>query len=736
MNYLILALLFLAVPVLAQEQKPNHLLGQDSPYLLQHLYNPVDWYPWGPEALEKARNEDKLIFLSVGYSACHWCHVMEEESFRDEEIAAFLNKYFVSIKVDRERRPDLDEQFMLATQTLTGAGGWPNSVFMTPEGGPFFAGTYFPPVPFLDVLTQVVALRESDPELIEAEGERLKQLLSRYLTFRAEALELTPEMINDAARSVLPELDFFSGGLGVTAKFPTEPLFLFLLDQAQRTGDAELLEGVTTMLDAMIIGGIHDQVGGGFHRYAVDPGWHVPHFEKMLYTQALTGRLLVRGWQATGKASYRRAAERLFDYVLREMQDAGGGFYAAQDADSDNAAGEYVEGAFYTWTPAQLAQMGADSEFLADVFQVTENGEFDGSNVLNLPDLAEVMAQGLGLDEAGFYAQLDPLLERMRALRAQRAAPLTDRKIVVGWNAVMIATLAEAAQAFERPDYLQSAAQAADFIMENMVLDGGLSRVSFEGKSTVAGQLADYAGLGLALVALQDYSPDPAQKARRLQQAGAMANEIRARFGNPENAFRMTETVDGISAMIPVEDGEIASGNALALDLFARLIKRRQNPELALDTARLAAALSGYGMDIPSQRATILRASQDLEYGETGPVRYIAGGAVRIEQKLNRAANTVRFTLEVAEGWHINAHVPLEDFYIPMGLTMAGQPVAADAYPVAVVKSLGFNPKPLALYEGVFSVEVPVSAGAAIMTLQACNDEICLQPEELRFQLW
>ncbi|MEE9426995.1 MAG: DUF255 domain-containing protein [Paracoccaceae bacterium] len=736
MQKLGLILLLLAPAAFAQERAPNHLLGEDSPYLIQHLYNPVDWYPWGDEALQKARDEDKLIFLSVGYSACHWCHVMEEESFENDAIAAYLNEHYVSIKVDRERRPDLDEQFLLATQALTGSGGWPNSVFLTPGGDPFHAGTYFPPAEFQAVLRQVVDLRLREPETIEIEGQRLTEMLTNYLTRKAEAQELTPELINEFALSVLPDVDFFYGGIGVTSKFPREPLFLFLLDQAERTGNTELLEAVTTMLDGMIIGGIHDQVGGGFHRYAVDPQWHVPHFEKMLYTQALTGRLLVRAWQATGKPAYRRAAERLFTYVLRDMRDDKGGFFAAQDADSNNADGEYLEGAFYTWTPADLNSLTQSASFLADTFQITQDGELDGANVLNMPDFADVLADSEGLDEGGFYARLDPLLEQMRLTRAARAAPFADEKIVAAWNGVMIATLAEAAHTFDEPGYFNLAEQAAVFILENMKSDDGFFRIFFDSNAHVDGQLSDYASLGLAFVALHDYSPDPAKQLFWLQQAQELADAIRAKFGAAGDGFRMTAKQDGISTIIPVEDGEIASGNAMALDLFARLAKRSENPELTLEATRLAAALSGHAAEIPRQRAAILTASQDLQFGEIGPVRYVANGAVRVEMDINRNAGLVELNIDVADGWHINAHEPLEDFYIPMELTIADSPIAPADYPDPTIKTLGFNSKPLALYEGQISLSGPIETGQISLTLQACSDEICLQPAELVFQIW
>ncbi|MCP5074384.1 MAG: thioredoxin domain-containing protein, partial [Rhodobacteraceae bacterium] len=685
---------FLASITLAEAREANHLLGARSPYLLQHLYNPVDWYPWGPEALERARAENKPIFISVGYSSCHWCHVMEEESFENEAIAALLNEHFVSIKIDRESRPDLDEQFMIVTQVLAGGGGWPNSVFLTPEGDPFHAGGYMPPETFMADLFQVRQAWNQDPGLIGAEAAKVTQAVSSYLTRRAEAREITPDVVRAVAESLLPEMDPFNGGFGVAPKFPREALFLFLLDQAGRTGDRWLLQTVTDMLDGMIKGGIHDHVGGGFHRYAVDPEWHLPHFEKMLFTQAMTGRLLVRAWGITGEPRYRRAAERLFDYVLRELRDPGGGFYSSQDADSINSAGEKVEGARYMWTPAELDPLGEDAPLVRDIFQVTEEGDLEGANVLNLAALPKDTAAETGYDADAFTARLDTVLKKMHRLRSVRQAPFLDRKIVVDWNAAMIETLAEAAYRLERPDYRRTAEDAARFILDQMREPEGLNRVWFEGAAAVPAQLSDYAALALALVALHDYAPDKTAATGWLVEALATAGELQARFGAPDNGFRMTETVEGLSDIIPLDDGDIPSANALALTLFARLSHRAQVPEIEQNGFSLAAALSGHALAVPEQRGFALKAIQDLQEGETGPVRYAAKGAVRAELIHDRSTGEVAIALLISDGWHINAHEPLEDYFIATSLTVSRHADLAVEYPVPVVKALSFNDKP------------------------------------------
>ncbi len=723
------AVLFLAAPGLAQQ--PNHLVGARSPYLLQHLHNPVDWYQWGPDALDKARAEGKPIFVSVGYSACHWCHVMREESFEDPDIAAYLNAHFVSIKIDRESRPDLDEQFMLVTQALTGTGGWPNSVFLTPEGDPFFAGGYFPPRDFTELLAQVQAAWAEDPELIRAEAWNVAQAVGGYLTRRAEAREITPELAAAAAASVLPQVDEFNGGIGVAPKFPRETLFLFLLDQAERSGDRDLLQVVTDMLDAMIAGGIHDHVGGGFHRYAVDPNWHVPHFEKMLYTQALTGRLLIRAWSATGAEQYRRAAQRVFAHVMRDMRAPSGAFYSALDADSQTATGEKAEGAFYMWSPDQLTPLGHGAARIAELFAVDEIGDLDGANVLHLAEPLERLLQGR--EQLHVYAAL----ERMRQLRDARPAPARDSKIVLSWNAAMIETLAEASHRLHpRPnDYYDQAATAARFLLDHLRGPDGLLRVSYDGQPDIPAQLPDYAGLGLALLALHDYAPDADTAAHWRAEAETLAAEMHALFAIPEGGYAMTRSGDGFSRIIPVEDGDLPSGNAMALALLTRLGHRAHLPEAEQEAWRLAAALSGHAAGAPGRYGSALTAIQDLQFGETGPVRYAAKGHVRAELRLDRNSGAVRVHIAIADGWHINAKQPLEDYFVATTLTVADQPVT---YPEPLVKSLSFNDAPLALYEGkiTLTASAPSAATIANLILQACSDEICLQPEDLRFTLW
>lgn len=726
-----------------KNRPPNHLLNAESPYLQQHIYNTVDWYPWGDEALEKAKTEGKPIFLSIGYSTCHWCHVMARESFDNEQIGKFLNDNFVSIKIDRERRPDLDEQFMLVTQVIAGNGGWPNSVFLTADGKPFYAGTYFPPDGFLKVLAQINGLWISQNSDVQAEGERISTIIRNYMNRTEAAKDLTPEAIRAAARDMLSGIDAFNGGFGVAPKFPQESTLLFMLDQAQRDGDKELLTTVTNALDGMLKGGIHDHVGGGFHRYSTDPEWLVPHFEKMLYNQAMIGRLLVRAWAATGEIRYKYAATRTFDYVLREMRDAKGGFYSAQDADSLSAGGEEGEGFFYIWTPEEFDKLlGDDTTFALNALGVVPGGNFEGASVLHMNALPKAVAKAAALTEEAYLERLEGVLKTLYQARENRIAPHKDEKIVVAWNAAMIETLAEASAVFSRPDYYKAAADAARYILDEMLVGDVLKRVSYEGSVAVDAQLPDVAGFGAALLALHDYAPDEAQREPYLQAAKDMAAHTIKLFSSDSGAYRMTSRAEGIGDFLPLGDNEIPSGNALALSLFTGLAKRTNDVSYPQKATVLAAALSGTALASAGSGGYTLLGAQALAQGETGTVRYLADGAVRVLTKIDHANTKILFEIQVKDGWHINASKPLEDYFIPTHLSVNDQDLNDKQYPDPIVKVLKFNDSPMALYEGNVVLSSDYSAveggkpGQAVLKLQACSDQICLLPEEVVVRIW
>jgi uncharacterized protein len=486
----------------------NRLANETSPYLLQHKDNPVDWYPWSEEALSKARDEDRPILLSVGYSACHWCHVMERESFEDEETARMMNEHFVNIKVDREERPDIDSIYMAAVQALTRHGGWPMTVFLTPEGSPFYGGTYFPPVPsrgmpsFKQLLLGVAdAYENRRAEVLQSAGSVRDFLQASTAAAMPESEATNAELLDRAAGSLLSELDRRFGGFGAAPKFPQAMNLEVLLRHHKRTGDRSALDAVELTLRSMANGGIYDQLGGGFARYSVDTYWLVPHFEKMLYDNALLSRLYLETYQATGDAFYRRIAEETLDYVLRDMTSEGGGFYSAEDADSEG-----VEGRFYVWTPEELvAALGTDEANLAARYwDVTERGNFEDKNILHVPHPPEAVAEECGLSPEELRDRISEIRDKLFAVREKRIRPGRDEKILAAWNGLMLRSFALAARVTGREDYREAAVKNAAFIVEKMKEDGRIHRSYKDGRARFNGYLEDYAMVADGLVAVYE----------------------------------------------------------------------------------------------------------------------------------------------------------------------------------------------------------------------------------------
>jgi uncharacterized protein YyaL (SSP411 family) len=504
---------------------PNRLAQETSPYLLQHQDNPVDWYPWGPEALERAREEDKPLLLSVGYSACHWCHVMERESFEDAETAAYMNEHFVNVKVDREERPDVDAIYMEAVQAISGHGGWPMTVFLDPDGVPFYGGTYFPPddsrgMPsFRMVMEAVVHAFETQREEIRERAPGTRARLGAIGEVDPRPDLPAPAELEEAVRRLLGAADRRNGGFGGAPKFPPASSLELLLSRNE-------VQHVELTLDRMLAGGIYDQIGGGFSRYAVDAIWLVPHFEKMLYDNALLARVYLHAWQELGHQRYRRVCEETLDWMLREMRGPEGGFYSALDADSE---GE--EGKFYVWTPDQIREtLAADPncikfssqqvENLMQFWGVSEEGNFEGANILHLAGGAEA-------------PEPEGLTEARRALfeaRSQRVWPGLDDKRLTSWNALAIAALADAGAVLGREDYLDAARACATFLLEQLRdTDGNLLRTYKDGRAHLNAYLEDHAFLLEALLALYEASFEE----RWFREAQALAEAMIARFGDP-----------------------------------------------------------------------------------------------------------------------------------------------------------------------------------------------------------
>lgn len=550
---------------------PNRLADETSPYLLQHANNPVDWFPWGEEAFAKARSEDRPVFLSIGYSACHWCHVMERESFEDQSIAALLNEHFVSIKVDREERPDVDSIYMKAVQMISGQGGWPMSMFLTPEGVPFWGGTYFPPADrygrpgFPRVLRALSEAWKNDRQRLMESSEQLLGALQARMDVPGKA-QLTPSSLEAAARSTAADFDPVHGGFGGAPKFPPSMSLDFLLQIATSRGDSALLHVVSHTLERMGRGGLFDQIGGGFHRYSVDERWLVPHFEKMLYDNALLARTYVRAWQATKNDELARIARETLDFVLRELTSPEGGFYSTLDADSE---GE--EGKFYVWSLQEVMKILGEREgrIFASMYDITETGNFEGHNIPNL--VMTPTAAAAKFDIPG--EEIVEIVARARCKlfgeREKRVRPARDEKILAGWNGWMLGAFAEAAIAFQHPRYLEAVRRNAAFLLEHLVDGPRVTRTWKEGRARIAGVLEDYSGVAWGLL----LAFEAAGERRYLDAARRIADAILDRFPDPDGGYFDTPS-DGeqlITRPKDVFDNATPSGNSVAADVFARL---------------------------------------------------------------------------------------------------------------------------------------------------------------------
>ena len=587
---------------------PNRLASETSPYLRQHANNPVDWYPWGAEALERARAEDRPILLSIGYSSCHWCHVMERESFEDLEVAGLMNGSFVSVKVDREERPDVDQVYMKAVQVMTGHGGWPLTVFLTPAGEPFYGGTYFPPAPrhglpsFRQVLHAAAeAFRERRGDVERGASEILSVLRQAGVGTEngdepagAGGWDGAEALLDEATRTMARQYDPAHGGFGRAPKFPQPVTLEVLLRQHARTGESAPLDMAVTTLRRMAAGGIRDHLAGGFHRYSVDARWLVPHFEKMLYDNALLAGAYLDAWRATGLDELRDVAEDTLDWILADMRGPEGGFCAAWDADSEG-----VEGRFYVWSPAEIAAElePEDAALFCRVHDVTEAGNFEGRNILWLPHPVEVAARGAGMDAETARERLARARARLRAARALRPPPFRDEKVLSGWAALAIRALAEAGGALDRADYRDAAAAGAQFVLGAMRRDGRLLHVFKDGDARIGAFLEDYAALGNALISLHEATLEP----RWLDEARWCCLRVLEGFWDPSEGIFHDAATDAEPLVVRARDpmdNATPSGNSLAAELLARaahLFGEESYEEIARRAvARETAAMARY----------------------------------------------------------------------------------------------------------------------------------------------
>ena len=722
----------------------NRLILEDSPYLLQHAHNPVDWYAWGPAAFAKAQVENKPIFLSIGYSTCHWCHVMERESFENLKVARFLNEHFVAIKVDRERRPDIDTVYMTAVQLMTGGGGWPMSSFLNPAGQTFFGGTYFPRAQFLDLLQRIEVVWRENRQSLEQQADQVAARVRAVTRSAGAAGAVDDAAVTRAVATLKKNHDQRLGGFGGAPKFPNEPRYLLLLDEALRADDDDTRGLIRFDLQAMARGGIYDQVGGGFHRYSTDAAWLVPHFEKMLYNQAQLARIYAEAWRLTGDAGLARVARQTLDYVLRDMTAPGGGFYSATDADSSGG-----EGRFFLWTPEQIrgALSPVNADLAIDLYGVTEAGNFEDANILQLPvSLAEFATQrDMSLSE--LLARVADIRAGLYANRTRRVHPDRDEKIVTAWNGMMIVALAEAAQILDEPRYRMEALRAAEFLWRSSLRGNSeLWRVRFDGRSSVPAMQEDYAWLADGLIHLYDMTEDP----RWLERAQELvANMDRLFWDDEAGGYFMNTSATNIATMMRPKDsadGAVPSGNAVALHVLAELLQRTGEDAYRRTANTLLATYANQINRYPSDYSYLLRGAQFLANGAAGPRQYAARGAIRVNAEVRE--NTLVVDLAIRPGWHINANKTLQEDLIPTVVSLEkavpGWRPGALSYPQPVLKTLGFQREVLALYEGQVRITMdlaqtdPAIAAPLIrvaLRLQACDDSVCLPPERRVLQV-
>ncbi|MDA0206721.1 MAG: thioredoxin domain-containing protein [Acidobacteria bacterium] len=664
----------------------NRLFLESSPYLLQHAHNPVDWHPWGDEAFDKARELGRPALLSVGYATCHWCHVMEEESFEDEEIARFINENYVAIKVDREQRPDVDGVYMAAVQVTTGgAGGWPMTAWLSPDRRPFYAGSYFPArdgdrgvtTGFLTLLNKLLGIYKEQPEIITTNSAVIAERIGLLLSPRPSDVEPAEAALTSAMAEYKRRFDAENGGLRGGPKFPSSLPIRLLLEEHKATQDAELLSMASSTLTAMAASGIRDHVGGGFHRYAVDYRWRVPHFEKMLYDNALLTSAYIEGWRATGDAAFAAVAREVLAYVSREMTSPQGAFYSATDADSlDAATGAREEGLYFSWTPHELQDaLGADDAAIAEaLWSVDDEAELEGRNVLRRERPLSEIATQFELTEADLAGKVKAIQQRLLAARASRPAPLRDDKILTAWNGLMISAYAQAAFAFDEPGYADAAGQAARFILDRMRIDGRLQRSSLAGIASGEGYLDDYAFLIAGLIDLYEATGE----IDWLQQGIALSGVLDSHFANPAGGYYLT--ADDHEGLIvrqqPAYDSAEPSGNSVQVMNLLRLHEFTTDDAYRVRAERCFSAFAGALESSPTALGEMLRA---LRWRLSKPKQILFVAKTRVEAQQLASAIRATYVPQRIIAVAAESEIPALSATIPLledKLAIGGRPTA------------------------------------------------------------
>ncbi len=747
----------------------NHLIHETSPYLLQHAHNPVNWYSWGPEALAKAKKEDKPIFISIGYSTCYWCHVMEVESFENEEVAGILNEHFIAIKVDREERPDIDEQYMLATQLVTGRGGWPNSVWLTPDGRPWMAGTYFPKAQFIRILKTLSGYWKDRREEVEQQADQLAQAIRRvgggrgFVQSSSVAGPADQKLIDNAVAEYKRAFDEDRGGFSRAPKFPPHGVLRVLIHEYRRTGDESLLRMITRTLDGMWLGGMHDHVGGGFHRYSTDRVWLLPHFEKMLYDNAQLMRAYTDGYLLSGFSRYREAVEDIFHWVQSEMTSPEGGFYSAIDSGKVDKEGET-----YVWHYKEAVELlgEEDGALFTEVYNLRKRGNFrkestgkkPGTNIVHLKKPLAEIARALGESPESFKARMAALRAKLLVRRNTWVQPHKDDKILTSWNGLMIGSLAYAGRQLNEPKYTEAAAEAADFILNQLIDDRKrLLRTYRIGQAKLPGYLDDYAYLAEGLLDLYAVTGEK----RWLGEARRLGNVMLGEFEDKQDgAFFFTSASHEYLLMRSKSltgGGNVPSANGVAVLALLELNRITGSKGYAQAAERTIETLTGIMWRSPrSLNSGIYAAAVALEHKETKRLQDAEGGSADVSKKLGpvtarlfssrltvKPGDTLQLALalDVGEGWHLYGPNPDAAFLIPTSVNIT--PTAA--FSVGNVKT----PEPrkkldsilkqvLATYEGRIWYFIPVTVrknapiGEAKLTMQvktqACDQSRCLPP--------
>ncbi|QEG00501.1 disulfide bond corrector protein DsbC [Stieleria maiorica] len=745
----------------------NQLINETSPYLLQHAHNPVDWHPWGEEAFAKAKRENKPIFLSVGYSTCYWCHVMEVESFEDPEVAAVINKYFVAIKVDREERPDIDEQYMLATQMMTGRGGWPNSVWLTPDGKPWMAGTYFPKPTFISVLKQINEFWVNRRDDVNRQADALADAAKRAGTTAAiESVPLTMELVDQAAQKLVGQFDPENGGFGGAPKFPPHGTLALLIDHYRRGGDESLLEPITRTLDAMWLGGMHDHLGGGFHRYATDSEWLLPHFEKMLYDNAQLMRIYADGYQITGNERYREAVGDIDRWVRREMTSPEGAFYSALDSGEVGKEGEA-----YVWTAEQVKEVlgEQDATVYSEVYNFAPDGNFleestgrkTGENIPHLKRPLEEIARSHPVGEQAFLERIRAIEKKLLENRLTWPQPHKDDKVLTSWNGLMIDALAHAGRVLDEPEYIDSAEAAATFILQSMTRDGKLLRTFRSGTAKLPGYLDDYVYFCDALLELHAATGDQRWLDETIRLADTMLDEFE---DDVEGGFFFTG--DSHEALMARSKnlgggGNMPNTNGIAAQILVDLAERTGRDRYRRSAEKTLQSLSGVMAKQPHTTEHLLIAvARHLSTLPEVESATASGGNTRrvdpITFKVELSKTEVRpdetlmvtVTLAIDDGWHLYAANPEAEFLIPTTVAVTSDAAITVGEMVAPKPQTKLDPilkQKLNTYAGTIEFKVPVTIGDAeevgevtlkvTIDSQACDEARCLEPEKTTFEM-